>query len=189
MATQNQLQFIADCESAVKAIKQQNRQVRTISEVMEAAGRPLEELSSITKRLGIHSETEQLQRLADAFDEVGLKPRCVITTMAKLQNKGIELNGSSMDSEPLVLHPYLEPETNPSINPKPDFDEMIANRMQKTNPDFESNQVIGLLTPLNTQKTNPATALNQVIEILTPFSNAYRQRVLSSAGMFLGVGE
>lgn len=174
MATRRQLIFISDCETAIKAIKSQGRTVSKIWEVLDAAGRNSSELSAMATRLanaGCYAEVKKLQSI---FAEVGLNSESIDALLKSSFLESINLPGIASDQKP---------------EPEPELEDHFA--LLRDMPDPLPPFIAAEETPTPTPTfafTVPSQALSQVIQILTPLSNIYRERILHSAGLFLGVG-
>ncbi len=169
MATTNQLNFVSDVETASRAILGQGRKVKTVTEVLDAAGRNLFELNRIAAALAVKQEFLLLERLDEAFHSVELAPRCVANALKSFQpNKAPETG-----LESLVLQPYIEPaesvfmstETKPALSAPP------------------------ASINLSFAPVDPMDALSEVLSILGPLNMTHRQRVLTCASVYYGVGE
>lgn len=109
--TESQLHFVSDIESGVRALIAQGAQVKKVSQVMEAAGRELQELSQFVGRFSEQGHWHLIERLAEAFLAVNLAPLSITRAMEIMPKRLSALEGSYIDSEPLDLEavPVVEP--------------------------------------------------------------------------------
>lgn len=162
MATKSQLEFIQDIETGVKALLSQGIHVKKITQVTEAAGRELIEVSQFVSSLARGKHFEEIIRLAEAFLEVGLAPVCIARALEAAPEKQIEIEPANSEPEPLQLQPYL-----PSI----------ATQLE----DLE--RVFDVQAPID-----PSEPLSKVIQLLSPLSRSAQHKVISTASVWFGVG-
>lgn len=193
MPTINQITFITDCEAAVAAVKSQGREVKRIGEILEAAGRHLPELNVISARLAAKGNFAELKRLQKAFQSVGLNPRCVEKAISA-ETLSVSQIGSANKAVDLIE----EANSNALILKRamPELPSQFFAGFDCQTPEpveaIKSIEVANIFKEFerpNKRQLSPSEALASVIDMLTPMSSILKQRVLQSAGLFLGVGE
>lgn len=163
MATEKQLKFIADIEAAVTAMKLDRNPVNVkITEIFEMTGRESHNLRPLIVRLAEQGDLDQLKRLQAAFARVGVKQAKLEREIGILEGT-VEPDQNDCESEPgeLRLEPKLPPHPEKSI------------------------QANGNRSPVQSDRKT----LDRVLEILEPLPKASQAKVISSAAVYLGVGE
>lgn len=194
MPTINQIAFITDCEAAVAAVKSQGREVKRIGEILEAAGRHLPELNVISARLAAKGNFAELRRLQKAFQSVGLSSRCVEKAISAETfhvsqydrvTEAVDLLVEEPNSNSLILERAM-----PAL-PVPEMPAVLFSAPESVEP-IKPIEAVNIFKeferPAKRQLSAPEV-LASVIDMLTPMSSILKQRVLQSAGLFLGVGE
>jgi hypothetical protein len=162
MATQTQLDFITDIETGVKALIAQGIHVKKITQVTEAAGRELIEVSQYVSSIARGKQFDLIARLAEAFLKVGLAPTCIARALESAPEKQIEIEVENSDPEPLQLEPYL-----PSI----------ATQLEELERVFDVQPAM-----------DPSEPLSKVIQLLSPLPRSAQHKVISTASVWFGVG-
>jgi hypothetical protein len=169
MATQGQLDFVRDIEVGVKALLAHNHHVTKITQVTEAAGRELIDLSAYVNRFAQSGQWDLIQRLAEAFLKVDLAPSCIAKALDSAPQRQIVLEAENIDPEPLELERSL-----PSI----------PEQLEELDRIFDV-QVPAIVNP---EPFDPSEPLQKVIQVLLPLPKSIQHRVISTASVWFGVG-
>lgn len=109
--TESQLNFVSDIEAGVRALLAQGVKVSKMSQVTEAAGRELAEVSQFVGRFSELGHWELIERLSQAFLAVNLAPLSITRAMEGMPKTTLIDNGSNFDPEPLTLKSLVPFET------------------------------------------------------------------------------
>ncbi len=169
MATQGQLDFVHDIEAGVAALLASNQYVTKITQVTEAAGRNLIEVSSYVGRLAQTKEWILLDRLAEAFLKVNLAPACITRALESAPQKQIDLITENIEPEPLELERSL-----PSI----------PQQLEELDRVFD----VQIATEIKDSIYEPAEVLQKTIQLLAPYKKSTQHHVISTLGVWFGVG-
>lgn len=164
MATENQLQFVSDIETAVKAMTQDKQPVGvTISEVCEYADRNIHESQALIERLCRRNEIGLLKRLQAAFAVVSIKQATIEKKLASLE-LGNEASADEFKLDPVI--PPVEVRTVQTVR-KPLRDETAQQQ-----PNAGDIEVVA-----------------KVLRILDPLPKSSQRRIVNTMTAYLGVGE
>lgn len=172
MATQGQLDFVHDIEAGVAALLASNQNVTKITQVTEAAGRNLIEVSAYVGRLAQMNEWNLVYRLAEAFSKVNLAPICITRVLKSdlvAPKKQIDLITENIEPEALELERSL-----PSI----------PQQLEELDRVFD----VQYATEVKPSLCEPAQVLQKTIQLLSPYKKSTQQHVISTLGVWFGVG-
>ncbi len=167
MATNRQLQFVADMEAGAKAAKLRNMQRLSIEELYELAGRSAVDGRLYIMRLAEKGETELLWRIHRVFNQFGLAP---IYVKKALEGK-TESKGENIDSQAIEF--ISEQPTDPCPSNESELQTTASRSMQ-----------LVLMSKPSVFKD----AWYEIISILEPVPERHRSRLLSAVSAFYGMG-
>jgi hypothetical protein len=101
--TDFQLNFVSDIEAGTRALIAQGTQVTKISQVTDAAGRDLVEVSQFAGRFVDLGHWALIERLAKAFLSVNLTPLSIARALEAMAKHAAKDEAPEIDSEPLEL--------------------------------------------------------------------------------------
>jgi hypothetical protein len=159
LATKKQIEFVENIEAGAKYLVQEGRLPATITAVMEAAGRTMSDFYPLVQRMTIKGDIELLMRLKLAFESVGQAPKGIISAIDKLQKGSIDV-------------------TEPEQNDDQSFEvkeEPMQLKLAPTMPEPQTD---------DTQKK-----LMAILEILEDSSQRQREKLITTASVYFGVGE
>jgi len=179
LATLKQIQFVENIEAGAKYLVQSGRGPMKLSQILEASGQSAIELSQYIHRLAGRNEYALLIRLKDAFASLGVAPKGLLKALHDVESKTIRI----MKPEPeIITHEHdIEHEINPieteEIEQK---DKEIKPVELKLAPMYEKE-------PMKMDDTQHK--LIKVLEILENMNPRAREKVITTASVYFGVGE
>jgi hypothetical protein len=105
--TDFQLNFVSDIEAGTRALIAQGAQVTKMSQVTDAAGRDLVEVSQFVGRFVDLGHWELIERLAKAFLSVNLTPLSIARALEAMAKHAAKDEAPEIDPEPLELEMHI----------------------------------------------------------------------------------
>jgi len=159
LATKKQIEFVENIEAGAKYLVQEGRLPAKITAVMEAAGRTMSDFYPLVQRMTIKGDYQLLMRLKLAFESVGQAPKGIIAALDQIES---DLLKQSIPKE--------EPQEEFTLEEEP-MQLKLAPTMPETQVD-------------DTQKK-----LMAILEILEDSSQRQREKLITTASVYFGVGE
>jgi hypothetical protein len=159
LATKKQIEFVENIEAGAKYLVQEGRLPAKITAVMEAAGRTMSDFYPLVQRMTIKGDYQLLMRLKLAFESVGQAPKGIISALDQIESDVLKQS-----------IPKEDPPEELTIEEEP-----LQLKLAPTMPEPQTD---------DTQRK-----LLAILQILEDSSQRQREKLITTASVYYGVGE